>query len=132
LARQQYSRRRKPQYDRKKPCPGSKIRSKGKGRGKGVGKGKGPIGLPVGRKLQVRIPIEKGKLSKFGYSTRKSDIARHRALNKAVDKYGALSVYRKLIAQVILRKSRQPKAREVFEEDRDWVAENFKVDGFVS
>jgi len=28
----------------KKPCPGSKIRSKGKGQGKGYGKGKGPIG----------------------------------------------------------------------------------------
>jgi len=28
----------------KKPCPGSKIRSKGKGRGFGIGKGKGPIG----------------------------------------------------------------------------------------
>lgn len=30
----------------KKPCPGSKIRSKGKGRGLGKGKGKGPIGVP--------------------------------------------------------------------------------------
>jgi len=28
----------------KKPCPGSKIRSKGKGRGLGIGKGNGPIG----------------------------------------------------------------------------------------
>jgi len=27
----------------KKPCPGSKLRSKGKGRGLGKGKGKGPI-----------------------------------------------------------------------------------------
>jgi len=32
----------------KKPCPGSKIRSKGKGRGLGRGKGKGPIGRPSG------------------------------------------------------------------------------------
>jgi len=30
----------------RKPCPGSKIRSKGKGRGLGRGKGKGPIGVP--------------------------------------------------------------------------------------
>lgn len=28
---------------KKRPCPGSKIRSKGKGRGLGRGKGKGPI-----------------------------------------------------------------------------------------
>jgi len=34
-----------------KPCPGSKIRSKGKGRGLGRGKGKGPKGIPVGSKL---------------------------------------------------------------------------------
>jgi len=27
----------------KKPCPGSKIRSKGRGKGLGRGKGKGPI-----------------------------------------------------------------------------------------
>ena len=26
----------------KRPCPGSKIRSKGKGRGLGIGKGRGP------------------------------------------------------------------------------------------
>lgn len=34
----------------KKPCPGSKIRSKGQGRGLGKGKGKGPIGKPVKKK----------------------------------------------------------------------------------
>lgn len=28
----------------RRPCPGSKIRSKGRGRGLGIGKGKGPIG----------------------------------------------------------------------------------------
>ena len=29
---------------KKKPCPGSKVRSKGRGQGRGYGKGKGPIG----------------------------------------------------------------------------------------
>ena len=29
---------------KKRPCPGSRIRSKGKGRGLGVGRGRGPIG----------------------------------------------------------------------------------------
>jgi len=32
-----------------KPCPGSKIRSKGEGRGLGIGGGKGPIGVPARR-----------------------------------------------------------------------------------
>lgn len=31
---------------KRKPCPGSKIRSKGKGRGLGKGGGRGPIGRP--------------------------------------------------------------------------------------
>lgn len=33
-----------------KPCPGSKIRSKGSGRGLGRGKGRGPVGIPVKRR----------------------------------------------------------------------------------
>jgi len=32
-----------PKKTKKKPCPGSKIRSKGRGRGLGRGKRKGPI-----------------------------------------------------------------------------------------
>lgn len=36
--------------DKKRPCPGSKIRSKGKGRGLGRGRGRGPIGIPIGNK----------------------------------------------------------------------------------
>jgi len=36
--------------EEEKPCPGSKIRSKGMGRGLGFGKGKGPIGIPIGEK----------------------------------------------------------------------------------
>jgi len=31
---------------KRKPCPGSKIRSGGKGRGLGKGKGRGPVGRP--------------------------------------------------------------------------------------
>ena len=33
-----------------RPCPGSKIRSKGAGRGLGRGGGKGPRGVPIKRK----------------------------------------------------------------------------------
>ena len=81
---------------------------------------------------QVRIPIERGKLTKFGYATSKSDGARHAALNKAIRKYGALSVYRKLNAQVVLRKSKQPEARKVFEEDAEWVKEEYSMNGFTT
>jgi hypothetical protein len=86
---------------------------------------------------KVRIPVSKGKLSRFGYSTSKSDIARHRVLNKAIKKYGALNVYQKLKAQVTLRKNaksntKKGKTRTVFNEDADWVKQNFDVDGFVN
>jgi len=40
-----------------KPCPGSKIRSKGKGRGLGRGKGKGPIGVPIGEKTAALLDV---------------------------------------------------------------------------
>jgi len=78
------------------------------------------------------IPIEKGKLSRFGYSTKKSARARHAALNKAVKEYGALSVARMLQAQIILRKRTQPHVRRIFEEDRDWLEKKYGIDGFAS
>lgn len=86
---------------------------------------------------EVRIPVSKGKLSKFGYSTGKSYTVRHRALNKAVKEYGALNVHQKLNAQVILRKNanintKKGKTRKVFKEDADWVRQNFNVDGFTN
>jgi hypothetical protein len=89
------------------------------------------IGRPsIGPKL---IPImKKGSLTKHGYSTKKSEEARHRALNKAVAEYGALSVFRKLKAQETLRKRTQPKTRDIFAADADWVRDQFKVDGFAS
>ena len=78
------------------------------------------------------ILIKKGALTKHGYSTKKSARARHAALKKAIKEYGALSVYRKLMAQVILRKRQRGGAKKVFQEDAEWVKRNFKVDGFGS
>ena len=85
------------------------------------------IGQPgIGPKL---IPIiEKGSLSKHGYSTKKGESARRQALKKAVKAFGALSVFRKLKAQETLRKRTQPKTREIFAGDAQWVREQFKED----
>ena len=77
----------------------------------------------------VRIPIKrKGALTELGYSTKKPDTARQRALSKAVKKYGAEDVWHMLQAQVVFRKKKQPKARAVFEEDREWIEKTFKPD----
>jgi hypothetical protein len=81
--------------------------------------GKGPrSGKGIG-------PLRKGELSSYGYSFRSSDSQRHEALRKAVDEYGALSVFHKLdaIAKLTLRTS--PKAHRVFAEDKDWIYNKF-------
>ena len=96
------------------------VKVKATSKHKGYTQEREDLGLPgKGPKL---IPImEKGSLTKFGYSTKKSDQARHAALDKAINAYGKLTVFHKLLAQVNLRKRTQPKAREVFEEDAKWV-----------
>ena len=50
--------------EKKKSCPGSKIRSKGKGRGLGIGQGKGPIGR-MGFK-EIEKPKVKPRKTKKG------------------------------------------------------------------
>ena len=47
--------------------------------------------------------------------------ARQKAVKKAVKKYGALSVFRKLNALYILNKNRQPGNAKVFLVDREFV-----------
>jgi len=76
--------------------------------------------------------MEKGSLSKYGYSTKKSEPSRREALKKAIREYGALKVARKLQAQVTLRKRTQPQTRRMFEQDLEWVRSQYKEDGFVS
>ena len=77
----------------------------------------------------VKIPIQrKGALIKHGYSTDKSDVARHRALSKAADEYGAKDVWHMLQAQIMFRKRKQPKQRSIFEEDREWLEQTFNPD----
>jgi len=74
------------------------------------------------------IPIEPGKLKKLGYSTSKSAAARHKALDKAVKKYGASTVWHMLHAQVILRKRTQPSKRKIFKADREYIKNKYHPD----
>jgi len=126
MGSQQYTRERKIRVK----VPPTKFKRNGTVKRKGYTYLRKDMGLP-GKGPRI-ILLEKGKLSKFGYSTKKSDQARRAALKKAVDEYGALSVFRKLNAMIIVRKRTQPKARAVFEEDLAWVRGQYKVDGFVS
>ena len=74
--------------------------------------GKGP--KKIGR-------LRKGELSKFGYSFRTTEEARHKALRQAVDEFGVLGVYRKLDAVAKLSKTTIPEASRIFKTDRNWV-----------
>ena len=129
-----YNRQRQTSYDRTilvhvKPTTyrrkGKIVKRKGyKYRRQDLGKpGKGP---------KLIFIKEKGALRKHGYSVKKSEAARHRALASAIKEHGALSVYRKLNAQYVFRKNYDPKNAARFKADAEWVRDNFKVDGFVS
>jgi hypothetical protein len=83
--------------------------------------GKGPReGEGIGK-------LRKGELIKYGYQYRLSDSLRHSALKKAIKRYGALSVYRKLDAVSKLSLRTAPDASKIFGIDRNWVRSNYEL-----
>lgn len=78
------------------------------------------MGLP-GKGPALFGPLRKGELAKHGYSFRKSDAERHAALIKAIEEYGATSVYRKLDAVTKLFKHTHPSYSARFKADGEWV-----------
>lgn len=77
--------------------------------------GKGPrTGTGIG-------PLRKGELAKHGYAHSKTISARHSALKKAAQEFGALGVYRKLDAVAKLMVRTVPSAARTFKADRNWV-----------
>ena len=71
--------------------------------------------------------LRKGDLIKYGYQYRLSDRIRHTALKKAINSYGALSVYHKLDAVAKLSVTVAPDAHIIFVKDREWVRTNFRL-----
>jgi hypothetical protein len=65
--------------------------------------------------------LHEGELSDVGYSFTKKATSRHRALNKATKKYGALSVYRKLNALSVYTKRTSPKTSKTAKADRNYL-----------
>lgn len=83
--------------------------------------GKGPKeGEGIGK-------LRKGELIKYGYQYRLSDSLRQSALKKAIKRFGALSVYRKLDAVAKLSLRTAPDASKIFSRDRNWVQENYEL-----
>jgi hypothetical protein len=77
-------------------------------------------------------PLKKGELTKHGYNIKKSDVSRHRALNKAIKTSGGnqskkktLSVMRKLNAVKTLTKRTQPKNSKKYSKDMKWIQKKY-------
>ena len=79
------------------------------------------------RKFTMRNPgigkLRKGDLTNIGYHASKTRTARHRALNKAVRKYGPLSTFRKLNAVMVY--SKKSSKSKTFKKDRNWIKKKF-------
>jgi hypothetical protein len=69
----------------------------------------------------VLFHLEKGTLSKFGYSMKNTQVKRHISLKKAIKTIKPLAIYRRLIALYILNKNRQPDNAKIFKNDAEWI-----------
>ena len=72
-------------------------------------------------KCNVLFHLEKGTLSKFGYSMKKSKVSRHKSLKKAIQQVKPLSIYRRLNALYVLNKNKHPENAKIFKDDAEWV-----------
>jgi len=73
-----------------------------------------------GKKLFSLTP---GKL--YGYSVSASPVARHRSLRTAISRNGALTVFRRLQALMILNKRTAPMMNRTIRKNRNWVRRMF-------
>lgn len=87
--------------------------------------GRKGIGPKVVQKAMGR-PLRKGDLSRLGYSTDKSAEARHRALARAVKKYGYDKTRGKLGLQAHVFRKRMPNGtKERMQADFDWLVRTY-------
>jgi len=71
--------------------------------------------------------LKKGELGQFGYHkvTSLSKTTRHKALGKAIKKYGALSTFRKLNALYVYTRKSSPSSSTLFYRDRNWIRTHY-------
>jgi len=80
-----------------------------------------------GKKTKRVLPqLNKGSLTKYGYSTKLSDEERQKTLNKALKVYGYSSVVKKLNAVKLLTKNTDPKRSKIYSKDLTYVQKNNK------
>jgi hypothetical protein len=89
--------------------------------GKGYAQGKPGIGR-----------LRSGELAKYGYTEvqKLSESARHTALARAIEEFGALGVWRKLNAVSVYTRRVAPSASRVFKADMDWIRVKYGLKAF--
>ena len=69
--------------------------------------------------------LKPGKLKEHGYSSTKSTEERHAALKRAVNAYGALTVYRMLQAIATYSKRTTPAKSHIYMSDRNYIGSKY-------
>ena len=70
-------------------------------------------------------PLKKGLMKKVGYSVNAKATTRHRAVDRAVKKYGKLSTLRKLNAVAVYTRRRSPVKSRKFKSDVKYVQKKY-------
>ena len=76
-------------------------------------------------KCNVLFHLEKGTLTKFGYSMKNTEQSRHKSLKKAIKSIKPLSIYRRLNALYVLNKNKHPDNAKIFKDDAEWLKTKF-------
>jgi hypothetical protein len=87
------------------------------------------------RKTVKKIgPLRKGNLKQYGYEkiTTISLKTRRHALRQAVDKYGSLSVWKKINVLYVFFKNTNPELSELYNEDRKWIKRTYGLKAFYN
>jgi len=79
------------------------------------------------RKLRKNLigPLKKGLMKKVGYSVTAKASTRHRAVDRAVKKYGKLSTLRKLNAVAVYTRRASPVKSRKFKSDVKYVQKKY-------
>lgn len=83
--------------------------------------------LGKGRRTRKNLigPLKKGLMKKMGYSVTAKASTRHKAVDRAVKKYGKLSTLRKLNAVAVYTRRRSPVKSRKFNSDVKYVQKKY-------
>ena len=82
--------------------------------------------MPASVQKRIRATLQKGELTKHGYSMYAPASQRHKALEKSIREDGARTVFRRLMLLYVWNKNDDPHLAKIAREDAEWVAKNYK------